>query len=138
MRTALDPFSFVVTSVAGWMNQHHHQVITYLTEENRLLHEQIGARRIRFSDDRRRRPVTKAKKLGRRVLGEVVTSGTLLAWHRKVTSIVGMGIRAEFRQALNFSGKLILSSEHSRNSKTSRSFPLLPFSLYNKHYRTYL
>ena len=51
MRTALDPFSFVVTSVAGWMNQHQHHVIDYLPEENRVLREQIGVRRIRFSDD---------------------------------------------------------------------------------------
>jgi HTH-like domain len=87
MRTALDPFSFVVTSVAGWMNQHQHHVINYLTEENRVLREQIGARRIRFSDDQRRRLAAKAKKLGRKVLAQVatiVTPETLLAWHRKL------------------------------------------------------
>jgi len=37
MRTALDPFSFLVTSIAGWMNQHQHHVIDYLMEENRVL-----------------------------------------------------------------------------------------------------
>src|SRR5262249_734696 len=42
MRTALDPFSFLVTSIAGWMNQHQHHVIDYLMEENRVLREQIG------------------------------------------------------------------------------------------------
>jgi len=68
MRTALDPFSFVVTFVAGWMNQHQHHVIDYLAEENRVLREQIGTRRIRFSDDQRRRLAAKAKKLGRKVL----------------------------------------------------------------------
>jgi|SRR5437016_9367546 len=51
MRTAFDPFSFLVTSVAGWMNQHQHHVINYLIEENRVLREQIGNRRLRFSDD---------------------------------------------------------------------------------------
>ena len=87
MRTALDPFSFVVTSVAGWMNQHQHHVINYLIEENRVLREQIGTRRIRFSDDQRRRLAVKAKKLGRKVLAQVatiVTPETLLAWHRKL------------------------------------------------------
>jgi hypothetical protein len=87
MRTALDPFSFVVTSVAGWMNQHQHHVINYLTEENRVLREQISARRIRFSDDQRRRLAVKAKKLGRKVLAQVatiVTPETLLAWHRRI------------------------------------------------------
>jgi len=48
MRTALGPFSILVTSIAGWMNQHQHQVIDYLTEENRVLREQIDTRRIRF------------------------------------------------------------------------------------------
>jgi len=51
MRTAFDPFSFLVTSIAGWMNEHQHHVIDYLMEENRVLREQIGNRRLRFSDD---------------------------------------------------------------------------------------
>jgi hypothetical protein len=67
------------------MNQHQHHVIDYLTEENRVLREQIGARRIRFSDDQRRRLAAKAKKLGRKVLAQVatiVTPETLLTWLR--------------------------------------------------------
>jgi hypothetical protein len=32
MRAGLDPFSFVVTSIAGWMNQRQQQVIEYLVE----------------------------------------------------------------------------------------------------------
>ena len=81
MRTALDPFSFVVTSVAGWMNQHQHHVIDYLPEENRVLREQIGARRIRFSDDT---PPTRGEgeEIGTKVLAQVatiVTPETLLA-----------------------------------------------------------
>jgi hypothetical protein len=69
------------------MNQHQHHVINYLIEENRVLREQIGAPRIRFSDDQRRRLAAKAKKLGRKVLAQVatiVTPETLLAWHRKL------------------------------------------------------
>ena len=37
MRTALDPFSFLVTCIAGWMNQHQHHIVNYLIEENRVL-----------------------------------------------------------------------------------------------------
>jgi hypothetical protein len=44
----LDPFTFLVVSISGWMNQHQHQVIEYLIEENRVLREQIGNRRMRF------------------------------------------------------------------------------------------
>ena len=87
MRTALDPFSFLVTSLAGWMNQHQQHVIEFLIEENRVLREQIGDRRLKFSDDQRRRLAAKAKKLGRKLLAQVatlVTPETLLAWHRKL------------------------------------------------------
>jgi hypothetical protein len=87
MRAGLDPFSFLVVSVAGWLNQKQQQVIDYLMEENRVLREQIGCRRLRFNDDQRRRLAAKAKRLGRKVLAQVatiVTPQTLLAWHRKL------------------------------------------------------
>jgi putative transposase len=87
MRTLLDPFSFLVVSLSGWMNQHQQHVIHYLMEENRVLREQIGNRRMRFTDDQRRRLAARAKILGRKLLHEVatiVTPETLLAWHRKL------------------------------------------------------
>src|SRR5882762_3806056 len=87
MRAGLDPFSFLVVSIAGWMNQHQQNVIKYLIEENRVLRKQIGCRRMRFNDNQRRRLAAKAKKLGRKLLGQVatiVTPETLLAWHRKL------------------------------------------------------
>jgi putative transposase len=83
----LDPFQFVVIAVAGWMNQHQQQVVEYLLEENRVLREQIGSRRMRFNDDQRRRFAVKAKRLGRKLLARVatiVTPETLLAWHWKL------------------------------------------------------
>src|SRR5260370_33954287 len=87
MRMALDPFSFLVTCIAGWMNQHQHHIINYLIEENRVLRQQIGDRRLRFNDDQRRQLAVKAKRLGRKILSQVatiVTPETLLAWHRKL------------------------------------------------------
>jgi transposase InsO family protein len=89
MPRVLDPFRFVLIAVAGWMNQHHLQTIDYLHEENRVLRECLGGRRIRLNDDQRRRLATKAKVLGRRLLAEVatiVTPETLLAWHRKLVA----------------------------------------------------
>jgi hypothetical protein len=87
MLTPLDPFQFLLVAVAGWMNQSQLQVIGYLREENRVLREQLGGRRLRLGDDQRRRLAAKARLLGRRILGEVatiVTPETLLAWHRKL------------------------------------------------------
>ena len=87
MPNILDPFRFVVIAVAGWMNQKQQHAIEYLREENRVLREQLGTRRLRFTDDQRRRLAAKAKLVGRRVLDEItdlVTPDTLLAWHRKL------------------------------------------------------
>src|SRR5436190_15132172 len=87
MRAGLDPFTLLVVSIAGWMNRRQQDVIEYLIEENHVLREQIGKRRMGFSDNQRRRLAAKAKKLGRKVLGQIatiVTPETLLAWHRKL------------------------------------------------------
>ena len=90
MPRVLDPFRFVLIAVGGWMNQHQRQIIDYLREENRVLREQLGGRRMRFNDGQRRRLAAKAKGLGRRLLAEVatvVTPETLLAWHRRLIAI---------------------------------------------------
>src|ERR671938_351301 len=87
MPRMLDPFQFLLVTVAGWMNQRQQQAIEYLREENLVLREQLGDRRVRFNDDQRRRLAVKAKGLGRKHLAEVatlVTPETLLAWHRKL------------------------------------------------------
>jgi putative transposase len=83
----LDPFRFVLISVAGWMNQQQQQAIEYLREENWVLREQLGGRRLRFTDEQRRRLAARAKGLGRRAraaVATIVTPETLLAWHRKL------------------------------------------------------
>jgi putative transposase len=79
------PLRFVLVALAGWMNQQQRDVIDYLQEENRVLREQLGPRRLRFTDAQRRRLAAKAKTLGRRVLRHItasVTPDTLRAWHR--------------------------------------------------------
>ena len=78
---------FVVIVLAGWMNQRQQNVIEYLRQENRVLGEQLGDRRLRFNDDQLRRLAVRAKGLGRKLLMEIatlVTPTTLLAWHRKL------------------------------------------------------
>jgi len=49
MPAFLNPFSFFLACLAGWLNQQQ-IVIDYLTEENRVLREQIGHRRLHFID----------------------------------------------------------------------------------------
>jgi len=87
MRRTFDPFRLLLISIAGWLGQQQRDAIDYLREENRVLREQLGGKRLRLNDDQRRRLAAKAKLLGRRILREVasiVTPETLLAWHRKL------------------------------------------------------
>ena len=87
MTRLLDPFRFVLIALSGWMNGHQLLLIDYLREENRVLREQLGGKRLRFTDDQRRRLAAKAKGLGRKLLvelGTIVTPETLLAWHRRL------------------------------------------------------
>ena len=78
---------FLVVAVAGWINQQQRDVIDYLQEENRVLREQLGPRRLRFTDAQRRRLAAKAKALGRQALRDLetlVAPDTLLRWHRQL------------------------------------------------------
>jgi putative transposase len=87
MHPALDPLRFLAAAIAGWANQQQQDAIEYLRGENRVLREMLNGKRIRFTDDQRRRLAKRAKGLGRRVLEDIATLGcpeTLLAWHRKL------------------------------------------------------
>jgi hypothetical protein len=73
MSPLLLPFQLVLLMFAGWVNRHHLDVIDYLQEENRVLKERLGGRRIRFTDVERRRLARKARALGRKALNELET-----------------------------------------------------------------
>ena len=83
-----DSWQFVVVALAGWLNRQQRDVVEYLREENRVLREQLKGKRIRFTDDQRRRLATKGKRLGRKVFAGVCALLTappdelpaLLAW----------------------------------------------------------
>jgi transposase InsO family protein len=80
---------FLLIAVAGWIQRGQHNTIEYLVEENRVLREQLGKRRLRLTDDQRRRLAVRAKALGRAALNGVaciVTPNTLLRWYRNLVA----------------------------------------------------
>jgi transposase InsO family protein len=80
---------FLIWILAGWVNRGQQDVIEYLQEENRVLREELGARRLRLTDAQRSRLAAKAKKIGRRGLFEIhtlVTPDTLLRWYRRLVA----------------------------------------------------
>src|ERR1043166_6271132 len=76
-----------IALVAGWLQRHQQQVITYLHEENRVRKAQLGGRRLRLTDTERRRLAALAHPLGRQRLKKVatlVTPETLLRWYKRL------------------------------------------------------
>jgi len=89
MDTLSPPLQFLLLLFSGWVNRQQADVIDYLQEENRILREQLGGRRLRLTDDQRRRLAVKGMALGRKVLREIaciVTPDTILAWYRRLVA----------------------------------------------------
>jgi len=77
----------LATILAGWLVEPQQKAIEYLREENRILREQLGGRRILLNDDQRRRLAVRGKVLGRKMLKDlcaIVTPDTILRWHRRL------------------------------------------------------
>jgi len=79
----------LLATFAAWANRQQAGLITYLVEENRVLKEQLesGGKRLRLTDDQRRRLAAKGKPLGRKALRKIatiVTPETILGWHRRL------------------------------------------------------
>ena len=84
--SALQMLLMVLT---GWLERREREALAYLIEENRLLRRQLGGRRLRLTDDDRRRLAVRAIRVGRRALREIatiVTPDTLLRWHRQLVA----------------------------------------------------
>jgi len=87
MAIVLHPWQILVVTMAGWITRQQDAVIEYLQEENRVLKQQLGRRRLRLTDHQRRRLAVRGKAIGRRALAEVaslVTPNTILRWHRQL------------------------------------------------------
>jgi len=85
MRTR--PWALLLMMLAGWINSHQQDVIEFLTEENKILKEKLGKKRIILNDNQRMRLARLGKKLGRKVLADACCTfspDTILMWHRKL------------------------------------------------------
>jgi transposase InsO family protein len=85
----IDPavLRMVLGVLTGWLDRRERASVAYLIEENRLLRRQLGGRRLRLTDDDRRRLATRAHRLGRATLrgvATIATPDTLLRWHRQL------------------------------------------------------
>ena len=85
----IDPaaLQMVLGVLTGWLDRREREAIAYLAEENRLLRRQLGARRLRLTDDDRRRLAARAYRVGRAALRDIATIATpdtLLRWHRQL------------------------------------------------------
>ena len=48
MTAATLPLQLLLLTVSGWVHRHQQDVIAYLVEENRVLKEQLGGRKLRL------------------------------------------------------------------------------------------
>ncbi len=53
MATVIYPWQVLVAAMAGWITRQQDAVIDYLREENRVLKQQLGRRRLRLTDAQR-------------------------------------------------------------------------------------
>ena len=65
------PQQVLLMALSGWMSGEQQRTIEYLVEENRVLKEQLRGRKLRLTDEQRRRLAAKGKRLGRRLLNRV-------------------------------------------------------------------
>ena len=77
----------LIAMVAGWLQRHQQQVITYLVAENRVLKAHLGGRRLRLTDTERWHLAALAHPIGRthlKAMAMLVTPDTLMRWYRQL------------------------------------------------------
>jgi len=83
------PVQFLAAWIGVWLGRYQQELIEYQREEIRHLREQLGGRRIRFTDAQRRRLAILGHKLGGKGLREVATLATpdtILRWYRELVA----------------------------------------------------
>ena len=78
-----------LSALSGCVNRQQQAVIEYLLEENRVLRAAQPSRRLRLTDDQRRRLAVKGNVVGRRRLASIagiVTPDTILRRYRRLVA----------------------------------------------------
>src|SRR6476620_6567033 len=86
--------------LTGWLDRREREALAHLVEENRLLRRQLGGRRLRLTDEDRRRLAVRAFRVGRQALrgvATIVTPDTLLRWHYQLVARKRRGVLVEIR-----------------------------------------
>ena len=104
------PMGILLMMLAGWLNRHQQDVIEYLKEENKILREKLGTKRILLNDHQRMRLARLGKRLGRKVLADACSlfspdtssDGTVAWWLASMTAVrrvrqVGGGSQQSWR-----------------------------------------
>ena len=101
MTPLLKPWQFMLLTLAGWINRSQQDAIEYLRAENQVLAEQLKGKRLRLTDEQRRKLAVRGKALGRELLGEVATIvtpdtifGVAPEAHRAEVDVPAKGSRA--------------------------------------------
>ena len=96
MRADFYPLQILLFTVSGWVNCRQQDMIAYLVEENRVLKEQSEGRKLRLTDDQRRRLAAKAKRVGRPGLMKTI-AGLIVRMAQENSSWSSSRLRTAYR-----------------------------------------
>ena len=70
MKFVLQPWQLLVVILVGWIQRQQQAIIDFQNEQIRSLLAAQGKKRVRLTDDQRRRLAAKGKVLGRKAYGQ--------------------------------------------------------------------
>lgn len=111
MLSTFPTLQYLLIAFAGWVHRQQLDVIDYLQEENRVLRELLGDKRLRFTDAQRGRLAEKAKRLGRKVLNDIAS--------RDARYVDGLAPQADCDEVESFRQTRARASAHYALCQTS-------------------
>jgi hypothetical protein len=97
----LKPWQFMLLTLAGWINRSQQEAIEYLRAENQVLVEQLKGKRLRLTDEQRRKLAIPGQDTGAQAVGGSgydrdarYDSGVAPEAHRTEVDVPAKGSRA--------------------------------------------